>query len=121
MAAIERGRILRRASDRILAEADHIAGVMTDEQGKPLAEARGEVVYAASFLEWFAGEAERVYGMTLPPMNPQKRVLVLRQPVGVDGGDHALELPGGDDDAQARPGAGGRLHDDRQAGLARRR
>ena len=56
---------------------------MTDEQGKPLAEARGEVVYAASFLEWFAGEAERVYGMTLPPMNPQKRVLVLRQPVGV--------------------------------------
>jgi len=83
LAAIERGRILRRASDRILAEADHIAGVMTDEQGKPLAEARGEVVYAASFLEWFAGEAERVYGMTLPPMNPQKRVLVLRQPVGV--------------------------------------
>ena len=56
---------------------------MTDEQGKPLAEAKGEVVYAASFLEWFAGEAERVYGMTLPPMNPQKRVLVLRQPVGV--------------------------------------
>src|SRR5436305_5252713 len=83
LAAIERGRILRRAADRILAEADHIAGVMTDEQGKPLAEARGEVVYAASFLEWFAGEAERVYGMTLPPMNPQKRVLVLRQPVGV--------------------------------------
>ena len=56
---------------------------MTDEQGKPLAEAKGEVAYAASFLEWFAGEAERVYGMTLPPMNPQKRVLVLRQPVGV--------------------------------------
>jgi succinate-semialdehyde dehydrogenase / glutarate-semialdehyde dehydrogenase len=83
LAAIERARILRRASDRILAEADHIAGVMTDEQGKPLAEARGEVVYAASFLEWFAGEAERTYGMTLPPMNPQKRVLVLRQPVGV--------------------------------------
>jgi succinate-semialdehyde dehydrogenase/glutarate-semialdehyde dehydrogenase len=83
LAAIERGRILRRAADRIMAEADLIAGVMTDEQGKPLAEARGEVVYAASFLEWFAGEAERVYGMTLPPMNPQKRVLVLRQPVGV--------------------------------------
>jgi succinate-semialdehyde dehydrogenase/glutarate-semialdehyde dehydrogenase len=83
LAAIERARILRRASDRILAEADHIAGVMTDEQGKPLAEARGEVVYAASFLEWFAGEAERTYGMTLPPMNPNKRVLVLRQPVGV--------------------------------------
>jgi succinate-semialdehyde dehydrogenase/glutarate-semialdehyde dehydrogenase len=83
LAAIERARILRKASDRILAEADLIAGVMTDEQGKPLAEARGEVVYAASFLEWFAGEAERTYGMTLPPMNPNKRVLVLRQPVGV--------------------------------------
>ena len=83
LAAIERARILRKASDQILAEADLIARVMTDEQGKPLAEARGEVVYAASFLEWFAGEAERVYGMTLPPMNPQKRVLVLRQPVGV--------------------------------------
>src|SRR6195952_522756 len=83
LAAIERARILRRASARILAEADLIAGVMTDEQGKPLAEARGEVVYAASFLEWFAGEAERTYGMTLPPMNPNKRVLVLRQPVGV--------------------------------------
>ena len=83
LAALERGRILRRAADRILAEADHIAGVMTDEQGKPLAEAKGEVVYAASFLEWFAGEAERVYGRSLPPMNPQKRVLVLRQPVGV--------------------------------------
>ena len=83
LAAIERARILRKASDRILAESDLIAGVMTDEQGKPLAEAKGEVVYAASFLEWFAGEAERTYGMTLPPMNPQKRVLVLRQPVGV--------------------------------------
>ncbi|MDX6618508.1 MAG: succinate-semialdehyde dehydrogenase / glutarate-semialdehyde dehydrogenase [Gaiellales bacterium] len=83
LAALERARILRKASERILAEADLIAGVMTDEQGKPLAEARGEVVYAASFLEWFAGEAERVYGMTLPPMNPNKRVLVLRQPVGV--------------------------------------
>ena len=83
LAALERGRILRRAADRILAEADRIAGIMTDEQGKPLAEAKGEVVYAASFLEWFAGEAERIYGQALPPMNPQKRVLVLRQPVGV--------------------------------------
>jgi succinate-semialdehyde dehydrogenase / glutarate-semialdehyde dehydrogenase len=83
LAAGERGRILRRAAERILAEADRIAGVMTDEQGKPLAEAKGEVIYAASFLEWFAGEAERVYGQVLPPMNPQKRVLVFRQPVGV--------------------------------------
>jgi succinate-semialdehyde dehydrogenase/glutarate-semialdehyde dehydrogenase len=64
-------------------EVDDIAGLMTAEQGKPLAEAKGEVAYAASFFEWFAGEAERVYGMTIPPVNPATRVLVLRQPVGV--------------------------------------
>ena len=56
---------------------------MTSEQGKPLAEAAGEVDYAASFLEWFGGEAERVYGQVVPPMNTVNRVLVLRQPVGV--------------------------------------
>ena len=56
---------------------------MTAEQGKPLAEAAGEVEYAASFFEWFAGEAERVYGQVVPAMNPSNRVLVLRQPVGV--------------------------------------
>ena len=117
LAAIERGRILRRASDRILAEADHIAGVMTDEQGKPLAEARGEVVYAASFLEWFAGEAERVYGMTLPPMNPQKRVLVLRQPVGVTAAITPWNFPAAMMTRKLGPGAGGRLHHDRQARL----
>ena len=81
--ALERGRILRRAAAAIIDEADEIAGIMTDEQGKPLAEAKGEVAYAASFLEWFAGEAERVYGMTIPPVNTSSRVLVLRQPVGV--------------------------------------
>ena len=83
MTGRERGAILRRAAAAIMAEADHIAGVMTDEQGKPLAEARGEVAYAASFFDWNAGEAERVYGMTLPAIAADKRVLVLRQPVGV--------------------------------------
>ena len=58
----ERSRILRAAAAGIRAEADHIGGVMTDEQGKPLAEAKGEVEYAAAFLDWFAGEAERIYG-----------------------------------------------------------
>jgi len=62
---------------------DEIASVMTAEQGKPLIEAAGEVEYAASFLEWFGGEAERVYGQVVPPMNAANRVLVLRQPVGV--------------------------------------
>ncbi|MGL6278894.1 MAG: NAD-dependent succinate-semialdehyde dehydrogenase, partial [Gaiella sp.] len=81
--AIERARILRRAADLIRERKEHIALVMTSEQGKPLAEATGEVEYAASFLEWFGGEAERVYGQVVPSMNPANRVLVLRQPVGV--------------------------------------
>ena len=81
--ALNRARILRRAADLIRERRDHIALVMTSEQGKPLAEAAGEVDYAASFLEWFGGEAERVYGQVVPPMNTVNRVLVLRQPVGV--------------------------------------
>lgn len=81
--AIQRARILRRSADLIRERQDEIAAVMTAEQGKPLAEAAGEVEYAASFLEWFGGEAERIYGEVVPPVNPANRVLVLRQPVGV--------------------------------------
>ena len=81
--AIERARVLRRAADVIRERIDEIAAVMTAEQGKPLAEAAGEVEYSASFLEWFGGEAERVYGQVVPAQNPANRVLVLRQPVGV--------------------------------------
>jgi succinate-semialdehyde dehydrogenase/glutarate-semialdehyde dehydrogenase len=81
--AIERARVLRRSADVIRERKDEIAAVMTAEQGKPLAEAAGEVEYAASFLEWFGGEAERVYGQVVPAINPANRVLVLRQPVGV--------------------------------------
>ena len=81
--AIERARVLRRAADVIRERKDEIAAVMTAEQGKPLAEAAGEVEYSASFLEWFGGEAERVYGQVVPAQNPANRVLVLRQPVGV--------------------------------------
>ena len=81
--AIDRARVLRRAADVIRERKDEIAAVMTAEQGKPLAEATGEVEYSASFLEWFGGEAERVYGQVVPAQNPANRVLVLRQPVGV--------------------------------------
>jgi succinate-semialdehyde dehydrogenase/glutarate-semialdehyde dehydrogenase len=81
--AIQRARILRKAADLMRERADEIATTMTSEQGKALAEAKGEVEYAASFFEWFAGEAERVYGEIAPPMNTNNRVLVLRQPVGV--------------------------------------
>ncbi|MCX6392751.1 MAG: NAD-dependent succinate-semialdehyde dehydrogenase [Actinobacteria bacterium] len=81
--AIQRARILRKAADLMRERAEEIATAMTSEQGKALAEAKGEVEYAASFFEWFAGEAERVYGEVVPPMNTNNRVLVLRQPVGV--------------------------------------
>src|SRR4029077_4690910 len=81
--AIERARVLRRSADVIRERKDEIADVMTAEQGKQLAGGSGEVEYAASFLEWFGGEAERVYGQIVPAMNPNNRVLVLRQPVGV--------------------------------------
>jgi succinate-semialdehyde dehydrogenase/glutarate-semialdehyde dehydrogenase len=81
--AKERSAILRRWNDLLLANADDLAVLMTAEQGKPLAEARGEISYAASFIEWFAEEAKRVYGDVIPGHQPDKRILVLRQPIGV--------------------------------------
>ena len=81
--AIERARILRRAADLLRERAEDVATVLTAEQGKPLAEARGEVEYAAGFFEWFSGEAERAYGQVVAASRPGYRVLVLRQPVGV--------------------------------------
>ena len=67
--AIERARVLRRSADVIRERKNEIAAVMTAEQGKPLAEAAGEVEYAANFLEWFGGEAERVYGQVVPTLD----------------------------------------------------
>ena len=81
--AKERGALLRRWYELIVANADDIGTLMTAEQGKPLAEARGEVTYAASFVEWFAEEAKRLYGDVIPGHQADKRILVLRQPVGV--------------------------------------
>ena len=81
--ALVRARLLRKSADVMRERADEIGRLMTLEQGKPLAEARGEVEYAASFMEWFAGEAERTYGEIVPPQNANNRVLVLRQGVGV--------------------------------------
>jgi succinate-semialdehyde dehydrogenase/glutarate-semialdehyde dehydrogenase len=81
--AKERGAILRRWNDLILANAADLAKLMTAEQGKPLAESKGEIAYAASFVEWFAEEAKRVYGDVIPGHQADKRILVLRQPVGV--------------------------------------
>ncbi len=81
--ANERAIILRRWFELIMANQDDLAVIMTAEQGKPLAEAKGEIAYAASFIEWFAEEAKRVYGDVIPSHQADKRILVIRQPVGV--------------------------------------
>ncbi len=81
--AKERAAILRRWYALLVENADDLALLMTSEQGKPLAEAKGEVLYAASFIEWFAEEGKRVYGETIPQQQSDKRILVIKQPVGV--------------------------------------
>ena len=83
--AKERAAILRRWYELILANQDDLALLMTTEQGKPLHEAKAEVAFGAAFLEWFAEEAKRVYGDVIPPHQADKRILVLKQPVGVCG------------------------------------
>jgi succinate-semialdehyde dehydrogenase/glutarate-semialdehyde dehydrogenase len=81
--AKERSIILRKWFDLLMANQDDIARIMTAEQGKPLAEAKGEVAYGASFVEWFAEEAKRVNGETLPQFDNNRRLMVLQQPIGV--------------------------------------
>lgn len=81
--ARDRSAILQRWFQLILAHTDDLARMMTLEQGKPLAEARGEVVYAASFVEWFAEEGKRLYGETIPTTGVDRRFMVIRQPIGV--------------------------------------
>ncbi|MFQ6017560.1 MAG: aldehyde dehydrogenase family protein, partial [Kiloniellaceae bacterium] len=81
--AKERANILRAWFNLVLENQDDLAVLMTLEQGKPLPEAKGEVVYGASFIEWFAEEAKRVYGDTIPQHQPDKRIVVIKQPIGV--------------------------------------
>jgi len=81
--AKDRGAILRRWSDLILARTDELARLMTAEQGKPLAEARGEVAYGASFIDWFAEEAKRGHGQSIQTPDRNKRLMSIKQPVGV--------------------------------------
>lgn len=79
----ERARLMRKWFDLMMANVNDLAVIMTAEQGKPLAESKGEIAYAASFIEWFAEEGKRVYGDVIPGHQADKRILVLRQPVGV--------------------------------------
>ncbi len=81
--AKDRANVLRRWFDLMLQNQDDLALLMTAEQGKPLAESKGEIAYAASFIEWFAEEGKRLYGDVIPGHQADKRILVLRQPVGV--------------------------------------
>ena len=81
--AKERSTLLRRWFDLIIENTEDLATLMTAEQGKPLAEARGEISYAASFIDWFAEEAKRTYGDIIPSPQADKRLLVIKQPVGV--------------------------------------
>jgi succinate-semialdehyde dehydrogenase / glutarate-semialdehyde dehydrogenase len=83
--AKERSGVLRKWFDLMMANQDDLALIMTSEQGKPLAEAKGEVAYAASFIEWFAEEGKRIYGDVIPPHQADKRIVVVKQPIGVCG------------------------------------
>jgi succinate-semialdehyde dehydrogenase/glutarate-semialdehyde dehydrogenase len=83
LTARERGAILRRWYELLMVNQEDLATLMTAEQGKPLAESRGEIAYAASFIEWFAEEGKRLYGDVIPPHQSDRRLLVLRQPIGV--------------------------------------
>src|SRR3954470_17811569 len=83
MTAKERSRILRKWYDLILANVEDLAYILTTEMGKPLAEAKGEILYGASFVEWFAEEAKRVYGDVIPTPSNDRRIIVIKQPIGV--------------------------------------
>ncbi|MBY3323737.1 NAD-dependent succinate-semialdehyde dehydrogenase [Rhizobium laguerreae] len=83
--AKERSAILRKWFDLMVANADELAAVLTAEMGKPFPEARGEILYAAAYIEWYAEEAKRIYGETIPAPSDDKRMIVIRQPVGVVG------------------------------------
>jgi succinate-semialdehyde dehydrogenase / glutarate-semialdehyde dehydrogenase len=79
----ERAAILRKWADLMVANADDLGAILTAEMGKPLAEAKGEVIYGASFIEWFGEEAKRIYGETIPGHQRDKRLMVIKQPIGV--------------------------------------
>jgi succinate-semialdehyde dehydrogenase/glutarate-semialdehyde dehydrogenase len=83
MLAKERSAILRKLFELMIANTDDLAAIMTAEQGKPLAESKGEIAYAASFIEWFAEEGKRVYGDTIPQNAKGRRIIVTKEPIGV--------------------------------------
>src|SRR6202158_1435575 len=107
MLAKERATILRKLNDLMLENPDALAVIMTAEQGKPLAESKGEVVYAASFIEWFAEEGKRVYGETIPQNAKGRRILVQKEPVGVFAAITPWNFPAAMITRKTGPGWGG--------------
>ncbi len=89
----DRATILRKWFDLMMTHQEDLAMILTAEQGKPLAEARGEIGYGASFIEWFAEEAKRIYGETIPGHMPDKRITVIKQPIGVAAGITPWNFP----------------------------
>ena len=83
MVANDRSAIIRKWYELIIENQDDLAIIMTLEQGKPISEARGEVLYGTSFVEWFAEEAKRIYGDIIPAPSQDKRIVVIKQPIGV--------------------------------------
>ncbi|TIU23079.1 MAG: aldehyde dehydrogenase family protein, partial [Mesorhizobium sp.] len=81
----ERAAVLRKLYDLLVSNVDDLATILTLEMGKPWPEARGEILYGASYVEWFGEEAKRVYGDTIPGHQPDKRIIVIKQPIGVVG------------------------------------
>ncbi|MGL4311417.1 MAG: aldehyde dehydrogenase family protein, partial [Paracoccaceae bacterium] len=79
----DRANVLRKWFNLMMENQDDLAAILTAEMGKPLAEAKGEIAYGASYVEWFAEEAKRIYGETIPGHMPDKRLMVIKQPIGV--------------------------------------
>ena len=93
MAAKARAQIMHRWSDLMFANSEELAALLIQEQGKPLAESRVEIVYAASFLEWYGEEGKRVYGDVVPPHRADSRIVATKQPVGVCAGITPWNFP----------------------------
>ncbi len=108
--AKERAQVLRRWFDLVIANADDLALILTSEQGKPLAEAKAEIVGNAAYLEWFGEEAKRIDGDIIPSPRGDQRTLVLKQPVGVCAAITPWNFPVGMITRKGRAGAGGWLH-----------
>ena len=111
----ERAALLEAWFALMQAHAEDLARILTAEQGKPLDEARGEVAFGASFVKWFAEEARRIEGSVIPSPTPDRRIVTLKEPVGVCGDHHAVELPEHHDHPQGRARARRRLHRGDQA------